>query len=293
MTRSHKKGWNVALAPLALFLAACPEKPPAPDAPPGVATRPPVEPLALSPAPQLPHAQPGELLDRSAFDFKSVGVTDTAVVAPLMRFPIQKGPAFANSQIFLPGGFGYKWTDAIVYPGPGGTENVASNFDYPWRDDFCEVRRAKNEICNGDVGHEGQDIRPSTCTIGAHVAVAAERSKVRRIGQTHLVLLYGLDSGHVYTYLHLARPLAQGVVKGAILERGAAVGFISNIQSATATTTTHLHFEISAGAAAEGSNKGVEFLPPYTSLVESYLDLVAENPDQFSPVPQPANCKPL
>jgi hypothetical protein len=255
---------------------------------------PPVDPVddALS----LPHDPPGALLrllpdDRGTARHNNPdGVGDPSVVAPGMRFPIERGPAFLNSQIFMYGGGGYNYGGGEVYNNPNvGQENDPRNFDYPWKDNFCEVRTRGNGLCAAGVGHHGQDIRPATCENGANMAVAPEDGYIRRIGETHLVEIYG-DSGLVYKFLHIDRPLAGGIVKNARGTRGQIIGPVSNKTGATSrSTTVHLHFEIWHGTASGGVNTGAGPLPPYSSLVESYLDLIADNPDQFDPVTPPAD----
>ncbi len=238
----------------------------------------------------LPHGAPGALQEKTARFEASLGVTDASVVAPLMRFPVQSGPAFLNSQIFMFGGGGYNYGGGEVYENPNtGQENDPVNFDYPWRDNFCEVRTRSNGLCAAGVGHHGQDIRPATCDNGANLAVAPEDGFVRRVGATHLVEIYG-DSGLVYKFLHLDRPLEPGIAKDARVVRGQPIGRISNKTGAVSrSTTVHLHFEIWHGLASGGVNLGAGPLPPYSSLVEAYLDLVDDNPDQFDPVLPPAD----
>jgi len=253
----------------------------------------PVDPALEEPAPSPPsldHGAPGALQDKTARFEGSVGVTDPSVVSPLMRFPVQNGPAFLNSQIFMFGGGGYNYGGGEVYNNPNvGQENDARNFNYPWKDNFCEVRTRGNGLCAAGVGHQGQDIRPASCDNGANLAVAPEDGFIRRIGETHLVEIYG-DSGVVYKFLHIDRPLEPGIVKNARVVKGQPIGRISNKTGVTSrSTTVHLHFEIWHGTASGGVNYGVGPMPPYTSLVESYLDLIEANPDQFDPVAPPAN----
>lgn len=240
--------------------------------------------------PSLPHGAPGILQDQTARFETSLGVTDPSVVSPLMRFPVQSGPAFLNSQIFMFGGGGYNYGGGEVYENPNtGQENDPANFDYPWQDNFCEVRTRGNGLCAAGVGHHGQDIRPATCDNGANLAVAPEDGFVRRVGDTHLVEIYG-DSGLVYKFLHLDRPLEPGIVKDARVVKGQPIGKISNkTGSVSRSTTVHLHFEIWHGLASGGVNLGAGPLPPYSSLVEAYLDLIDDNPDQFDPVAPPAD----
>lgn len=241
-------------------------------------------------SPSLPHDPPGDLQEKTARFETSLGVTDPSVVSPMMRFPVQSGPAFLNSQIFMFGGGGYNYGGGEVYANPNtGQENDPANFDYPWRDNFCEVRTRSNGLCAAGVGHHGQDIRPATCDNGANLAVAPEDGFVRRVGATHLLEIYG-DSGLVYKFLHLDRPLEPGIFKDARVASGQPLGKISNkTGSVSRSTTVHLHFEIWHGLASGGVNLGAGPLPPYSSLVEAYLDLIDDNPDQFDPVTPPAD----
>ena len=98
------------------------------------------------------------------------------------------------------------------------------NYIYPWYDNFCEVRPDNNGKCAAGVGHRGQDIRPKTCDNGEVFAVAPEDGYVRMVGETHLVEIFG-DSGLVYKYLHIDRPLgARHYVKDARVTRGQRIG---------------------------------------------------------------------
>ncbi len=284
----------ITLSMLAVALAACEppqtgggaeplEEPPIED--PEDDASPPVE-----APPALPHGAPGALQQKTARFEGSVGVTDASVVAPSMRFPVQAGPAFLNSQIFMFGGGGYDYGGGEVYANPNtGQENDPANFDYPWRDNFCEVRRSGNGLCAAGVGHQGQDIRAASCENGAFLAVAPEDGFVRRIGETHLLEIYG-DSGLVYKLLHMDRPLEPGIVKDARVVKGQPLGRISNKTGAVSrSTTVHIHFEIWHGTASGGVNLGAGPLPPYSSLVEAYLDLLDGDPGQFDPVSPPAD----
>jgi murein DD-endopeptidase MepM/ murein hydrolase activator NlpD len=235
------------------------------------------------------HYNPGDVIPRTLFDFGSIGITNAPVVAPNMRFPLESGPAFANSQIFNSGGYGYAWTTSIRYPGPEGPENAGANFNYPWRDNFCEVRRRDAAGCPGGVGHQGQDLRAATCEAGVHWAVAVEDGVIKEMGENHMVLLYGYETGQVYVYLHMVREPKLKV--GLEVKKGERLGRVSNILSAKDKTTTHLHFEIWSGAEQEGESKGVAPLSPYTSLVEAYLRLIRENPAAVLPVSQPADSR--
>ena len=93
------------------------------------------------------------------------------------------GPAYANSQVYGNGG----------YLGPDGSQCDEVNYSYPWWDNFCETRRWNMPCCLGGKGHQGQDIRPTTCENGKHWTAAAEKGTITSIG-TYTVYLRG-ESG--------------------------------------------------------------------------------------------------
>ena len=229
------------------------------------------------------------------------------VVAENIRFPIERGPAFSNSQIFGPGGGGYDGgpSSPDSWASVPGQENDSANYDYPWRDNFCEVRGWSVAACPGGQGHQGQDIRPRTCDNGAHWAVAPEDAKVRNVGARVMVNLYSEASGKLHTMMHLERPLAtnprtgQPFKTGDEIFAGERLGRVSNLTSkkdgctSGRCTFVHLHYEIWAGATPWGAwnERGTEPLPPYGALVEAYLDLVDQEPDGedwISPIEQPS-----
>lgn len=209
-----------------------------------------------------------------------------------IRFPINEGPAFPNSQRLGTGGQGFP---AIGLPRPAPGQNSRANYGYPWKDNFCEYRQGVSNACPEGKGHYGQDIRPGTCENGKYLAVAPEDIRIRTVGTNHGVLGFGLDSGLLYSFLHLDRPLAlhprtgQRVRQGDILFEGEAIGRISSRtdpdpgcgSASQYCTTLHLHFEIWSGADGDalGSwRKGTNPLPPYTSLIASYIRMLDEEP---------------
>ncbi len=221
---------------------------------------------------------PGDLIDGTGRGVTSVGVTDTAIVAPGMRFPIESGPAYANSQVWGHGGAGGSIFGPSYPPAPGGTQGDAANYSYPWKDNFCENRGWNAPKCPAGKGHQGQDIRPSTCEVNKHWVVATENGRIGVVGTVSVELV--TDTGQVHRYLHLQRPLAPGIVSGARVGKGQKIGRISNITgrksdgSFVRGTTVHLHFEIWDGNSDGSRNYGVGPLPLYTSLVDSYKRLL-------------------
>ena len=191
---------------------------------------------------------PGDLIPGSG-----QGRVDETVYAPGMRFPIEEGPAFANSQVWGHGGI----------EGPGGGQCEAANYDYPWRDNYCETRSWDMPMCPAGVGHQGQDIRPATCDNGVHWTVAADAGTVTNIG-SYSVYVTAAD-GTRYDYLHGSNNI---VSVGQALAREERINRVSNTFGGTATTI-HLHFNIRKDVAGFGN----VFAPTYMSLVTSYQEL--------------------
>ena len=178
---------------------------------------------------------------------------------PGMRFPLEAGRAFANSQVYNYGG----------YLGPAGGQCNAQNYAYSWRDNFCETRGYSTPMCPTGEGHQGQDIRPATCQDAVHWAVAADDGTITSIGSYSVRLMS--DDGVRYTYLHLEKDTLQ-VEVGDRVSQGERLGFVSNEFGSTATTI-HLHFEIQM-AIDTGSGIQNTPVPPYLALVDSYERLI-------------------
>lgn len=191
------------------------------------------------------------------------GRPDDKVYAPGMRFPMETGPAYANSQVWGHGG----------NSGPKGSSQCdEENFSYPWHDNYCESREWKMPLCPSGNGHQGQDIRAATCEKDKHWVVAAEDGTITNVG-SYSVYLTTAD-GTRFDYLHMSNV---AVKEGDAVTRGQRLGKVSN-QFGGAPTTVHLHFNIRQNVAGLGS----VYVPTYMSLVESYKDLL--NPP---PPPEP------
>lgn len=199
------------------------------------------------------------------------GREDEMIYVPGLRFPLERAPAYLNSQVHGRGGF----------LGPGGRECDAENYQYPWRDNFCEDRRFRMPLCPAGTGHQGQDIRPATCEANVHWAVATVTGTIVRIGSFSVTLV--ADDGTEHRYLHL-EPRSLVVQEGDRVQAGARLGRVSNTffdrEGSLVPTTVHLHYDVQMNL--DGRNL---FVPPYTSLVASYQALL-RNPDQAcAPVP--------
>jgi len=180
------------------------------------------------------------------------GAVDATVYLPDMRFPLGNDPAFANSQVWGKGG----------QHGGGGSQCDATNYSYPWRDNFCEKRSWVMPLCPSGTGHQGQDIRPATCKKDLHWAVAAIDGSISKIG-SYSVYLMG-DGNTRVDYLHMS---SVQVSVGQRVTRGTRLGKVSNIFNDT-PTTIHLHLNL-----FQNTEEGWLYVPPYTSLVAAYQAL--------------------
>src|SRR5690606_35500425 len=118
------------------------------------------------------------------------GLEEYTVFSPGMRFPLESGPAFPNSQVYRPGG---------LYGG-GGSQCDGVNYDYPWRDNYCESREWDMPLCPSGAGHQGQDIRAASCEKSVHWTVATQAGQVTNIGSDSVYVT--APDGTRFDYLH-------------------------------------------------------------------------------------------
>lgn len=194
---------------------------------------------------------PGELVPNSGS-----GVSSAAVLYPAMRFPIEQGPAYANSHFYGVGG----------QRGREGDSCDDANYAYPWRDNFCEFRRADLPFCKSG-GHQGQDLRPATCRANFHWAVAVDDGVIVQVGRFSVTLQTA--SGTLFRYVHLNNS-DLAVRELQTVARGARIGKISN--NWVDKLPIHLHFDVK-DTVTVGERTVVAFVPPYSSLVQSYKQL--------------------
>lgn len=188
---------------------------------------------------------------------------DNYIYAPGIRFPLESAPAYINSQVYGVGG----------YLGEKGSLCDKRNYSYPWRDNYCEKRGWSMPLCRGGKGHQGVDIRSSTCEKRKYYAVAVEDGVITSIGK-YTVKLRGV-SGRTYRYLHLDSNTLM-VKRGQKIARGRRIGLVSDNMGST-KTSIHLHFDIRETIKVGNRSKSV-FVPPYSSLVDAYKRLLQGNP---------------
>ena len=160
--------------------------------------------------------EPGDLVPGSG-----QGAAEYEVFSPGMRFPIESGPAYANSQVYNPGG----------YLGPAGGQCDDFNFSYPWRDNYCETRQWDMPLCPAGQGHQGQDIRAATCDKDTHWAVASIDGTITNIGNYSLHVTAADGTRH--DFLHMSNVQ---VSLGQEVKKGDRLGLVSNVFGGTPTS---------------------------------------------------------
>src|SRR5215471_7317532 len=127
-------------------------------------------------SPDFTYYSPGDIIPGTGM--RGHGGRADYTVYSRMRFPLADAPAYANSQSFMNWGncdntgrlsVGMQGMIPTYRCRIGGPtllkdESAGANYAYPWRDNFCEHRFFAVGQCPGGLGHQGQDIRPRSCT---------------------------------------------------------------------------------------------------------------------------------
>jgi hypothetical protein len=269
-----------------------------------------VRPAKLSP--DFTYRPPGDIIANSGY--RGQGGRPDWTVYSQIRFPIEQAPAFANSQSFL------NWGDCfhrgrIPPPHAKGAayhckssnkplvfdESAAENYSYPWQDNFCEARDFNVGQCPAGSGHQGQDIRPATCTLrndGAdrcipnRYAVVAVRDGViiRSPKQQAVTLLVNTRNEHVrFRYMHMnpAQLDEDGVLNDRRVSEAEKIGVVSNYMDYPGGTTTHLHFDVQVF-----TRDGWLWVNPYVTLISAYEHLIGGRGREVTSEPAAAQPKP-
>lgn len=195
-----------------------------------------------------------------------LGVKDRRAFFPQMKFPIKVGPeaagdgkplrAFANSQVYIPSGFG---------------TNDPRLYVYPWTDTLCESKHVGGPmpLCpnTSHRGHQGVDIRPnapSNATFDVIAWVDGVVTFVSGTGTSEVNIRDAENNGTECVYLHL-RP-ADTLKVGQVVKKGDVIGKVSNLMTGGGTSI-HLHFECKA---THPDLRTKVKMPVYTSLAAGY-----------------------
>ncbi len=266
-----------------------------------------VEPGALDrPAPpskDFTYFSPGFLIPGTGLKKDLGGRPDTTVYTQ-MRYPMKQAPSFVNSQSFNNWGdcdFTGKSRGRLRGKGTpyfcrvNGRPLVfdeSVNYTYPWRDNFCEHRRFFVGQCPGGEGHQGQDIRPSSCTLFneggdrclpyRHDIVAVHDGVILRARKQEAVYLFiNTPNAHMRArYMHMNPNMldADGIVSGRQMQQGELLGKVANFNKRERGTTYHLHFDMQVA-----TKIGFVFVNPYMTLVSAYERLIGERGAEIKP----------
>jgi hypothetical protein len=248
-------------------------------------------------SPDFKYYSPGKLLDGTDDDGMQQGSADRNTYGDIL-FPIKTPPNYAQPQVFMHVGncLSTSGTTDKMVPLPKQTgdqharyhckqnakqllhwEGHPENYGYPWRDNFCESRLGtvgSTPECPARRGHQGQDIRPSSCPgpAGAescqtdvHQVVAVAKGNACRDGNK-LRLRFNSTTLY-YVYLHMNTNTMDAAhipdQQCTPVEANRLIGKVGNFQDVIGGTTTHLHFEIHPVDPMSRYN-------PYMTLIRAY-----------------------
>jgi hypothetical protein len=246
-------------------------------------------------SPDFTYHSPGDLIENSGWN-KLPGRADYHVYSPDMRFPIANAPGYVISQSFMPWGDCYRKgtvgrmgrkdaqyrcrinSKPLVF-----NESSPQNFNYPWRDNFCENRDYLVGQCPGGYGHQGQDIRPSNCVLQNaqadrclpyhHTVAAAHDGVIRRIaGNLGAYIVVNTANERIrFRYLHMNPKMmdADGLLNGQKVSAGEIIGKVATWGDFENGTSYHINFNIQVF-----TKVGWVWVNPYMSLVAAYERLI-------------------
>jgi hypothetical protein len=245
-------------------------------------------------SPDFTYYAPGDLIPNSGWK-KMPGRADYHVYAD-MRFPIANAPAYVKSQSFMPWGDCYRSghtgrigrKDAPYACKVNGipltfNEAASVNFNYPWRDNFCELRDFLVGQCPGGYGHQGEDIRPSNCVQNnegsdrcepyQHSIAAVRDGPIWRLpGNLAAYIVLNTPNEFVRVrYLHMNPKFMddEGLVTGRTVSQGEIIGKVATWGDFESGTSYHLHFNMQVF-----TKSGWVWVNPYMSLVLSYERMI-------------------
>jgi hypothetical protein len=241
------------------------------------------------------------------------GGNSNYTVFSAIRFPLAETPAQTYSQMFM--------DDGDCTPVVGDSDRRRRNgapfrcperdsastaefpsggaYNYPWRDNFCELRSFNVGQCPAGFGHQGEDIAPVDCRLYSrdlgqcerkdHPVVAVRDGTVLRApGQVSFTLISNGASEHLlFRYLHMNPKLvdADGFFSGRTVREGEAIGRVGNYAGREGGTSYHLHFDMQAP-----TKDGWSFVNPYMTLVLAYERLIGA---RGAPIPDVVHDMPM
>jgi hypothetical protein len=229
--------------------------------------------------PDFTYRPPGDIIPNSGARGQG-GRPDFTAYAQI-RFPLQKAPAFVNSQSFRNRKSGRRSLDELA----------GRNDLYPWRDNFCEARDFGVGQCSSGFGHQGQDIR-SPCSPRSEdaercdprqqaVVAVREGVLIRSPRQQAATLQINTRNEHMrFRYMHM-NPTGMdidGVLSGRRVAEGEKIGVVSNYLDHPNGTTRHLHFDVQVF-----TRDGWLWVNPYVTLISAYERLIRGRGREIGP----------
>jgi murein DD-endopeptidase MepM/ murein hydrolase activator NlpD len=226
------------------------------DIPSAIAERP------IASSPDFTYRPSGEIVANSAARRQGGRVDVTAYSQ--IRFPLEKSPAYARSQ-----SFGRRKPDER---------------GYPWQDNFCEARSFEVGQCAAGFGHQGQDIRPGSCSpLNSEspgscdpkqqpVVAVRDGVLIRSPKQQAATLQVNTRNEHIrFRYMHMnpSSMDADGILNGRQVAEGEKIGVASNYLDHPNGTSLHLHFDVQVF-----TRDGWIWVNPYTTLISAYERLL-------------------
>jgi murein DD-endopeptidase MepM/ murein hydrolase activator NlpD len=158
-------------------------------------------------------------------------------------------------------------------------EAAAENFNYPWRDNFCELRDFLVGQCPGGYGHQGEDIRPANCVLNnpegdrclpyQHDVAAVHDGTIRRLpGNIGVYIVVNTPDERVrFRYLHMNPNFmdAEGFLNGRQVNAGEIIGKVATWGDYERGTSYHIHFNMQVF-----TKIGWVWVNPYMTLVAAY-----------------------
>ncbi|OYX87770.1 MAG: hypothetical protein B7Y71_01350, partial [Xanthobacter sp. 35-67-6] len=162
-------------------------------------------------------------------------------------------------------------------------ESAAVNFNYPWRDNFCELRDFHVGQCPGGYGHQGEDIKPGNCVMNnegsdrclpyQHTIAAVRDGLIWRLpGNLAAYLVINTPNEFVrFRYLHMNPKYMDedGLISGRQVSQGEIIGKVATWGDFENGTSYHLHFNMQVM-----TKVGWVWVNPYMSLVLAYEKMI-------------------
>ena len=224
-------------------------------------------------SPDFTYRPSGDIIARQRLSQASGGHADFTAYSQI-RFPLEKAPAFANSQSFL---------KRRAQSSKIATSRQAAMPAIPGRTIFARPAVSASANAPAASAIRARTSGRRTCPLRKHggdrcdpkqQAVVAVRDGVviRSPKQQAATLQVNSRTEHIrFRYMHMNPPSmdADGVLNGRRVAEGEKIGVVSNYQDYPNGTSHHLHFDVQVF-----TRDGWLWVNPYVTLIASYERLI-------------------